>query len=202
MPNHINNKNNLIEELVELGAKPIMSAKSDWYESIFNILRGKKENAQSNEEYFLILKAEIIYLKKLWNRELDVIHEWGQNAQIPEVDEINEIILEMEKECETDVVNEKIVFKSGKSLDKNDLIFIERYNSITDSNERIRALQEDYIYLKIRDYITLNVYQFISQNQELAIQLFKDNPKETTQRIGDLASNYADICMFPDMDDN
>lgn len=202
MGNDINNKNNLIEELVEIGAKPIMSAKSYWYEGIFNILRGKKENTQNNEEYSLILKAEILYLKKLWNRELDVIHEWGQNAQIPEVDEINKIILEMEKESETEIVNGKVMFKNGKNLDKNDLAFIERYNVITDLNERIRALQEDYIYLKIRDYITLNVYQFISENKELSIQLFKDNPKETTQRIGDLASNYADICMFPDMDEN
>jgi hypothetical protein len=202
MGNDSNNKNNLIAELVENGARPVMSAKRHWYESIFNTLKGKKENTKSNEEYSLILKAEIIYLKKLWNRELDVIHEWGKNARIPEVDEINAIIQEIEEESKTEVVNGKILFKNGKNLDKNDLAFIERYNIITDLNERIMALQEDYIYVKIRDYITLNVYQFISHNQELAIDLFKDNPKETTQRIGDLASNYADICMFPDMDEN
>lgn len=196
------NKNDLILELVEKGARPILSAKSHWYESIFNILREKKENTQNDEGYCLILKAEILYLKKLWNRELDVIFEWGQNAQVPEVDEINAIIEKIEKESETEVLNGKIVFKNGKSLDKNDLSFIERYNAITDLNERVRALQEDYIYLKIRDYITLNVYQFISQNQEFVMELFKENPKETTQRIGDLASNYADICMFPDMDEN
>lgn len=202
MGNDSNNKNNLIAELVENGARPVLSAKSYWYESIFNTLKGKKENTKNNEEYSLILKAEIIYLKKLWNRELDVIHEWGKNARIPEVDEINAIIQEIEEESKTEVVNGKILFKNGKNLDKNDLVFIERYNVITDLNERIMALQEDYIYVKIRDYITLNVYQFISHNQELAIDLFKDNPEETTQRIGDLASNYADICMFPDMDEN
>jgi hypothetical protein len=202
MGNSGTNKNDLILELVEKGARPILSAKSHWYESIFNILRGKKENTQNDEEYCLILKAQIVYFKKLWNRELDVIFEWGQNAQVPEVDEINAIIEKIEKESETEVLNGKVVFKNGKSLDKNDLSFIERYNAITDLNERIKALQEDYIYLKIRDYITLNVYQFISQNQEFVMELFKDNPKETTQRIGDLASNYADICMFPDMDEN
>ena len=202
MENHSNNKNNLIAELVEHGARPILSAKNYWYESIFNILKEKKENTRNIEEYSLILKEEIIYLKKLCNRELDVIHEWGKNASIPEVDEINSIIQEIEEESKTEVVNGKILFKNGKNLDKNDLAFIERYNVITDLNERINALQEDYIYVKIRDYITLNVYQFISHNEELAIDLFKDNPKETTQRIGDLASNYADMCMFPDMDEN
>lgn len=196
------NKNDLIAELVEKGAQPILSAKSHWYESIFNILKRKKENIQNDEEYCLILKAEILYLKKLWNRELDVIFEWGQNAQVPEVDEINAIIEKIEEESKTEVLNGKVVFKSGKGLDKNDLDFIERYNAITDLNGRISGLEEDYIYLKIRDYITLNVYQFISQNQELVISLFKDNPKETTQLIGDLASNYADICMFPDMDED
>lgn len=195
-----NNKNDLIVELVEKGAQPILSAKSQWYESIFNILSRKKENTENNEEYSLVLKAEIVYLKRLWNRELDVIHEWGQNAQVPEVDEINAIIEKIEEESKTEVVNGKVVFKNGKNLDKNDLAFIERYNTIPDLDERIVGLQEDYIYLKIRDYITLNVYQFISQNQELVIELFKENPKETTQIIGDLASNYADICMFPDMD--
>lgn len=202
MGNDIDNKNIIITELVENGAKPILSAKSHWYESIFNTLRAKKEKTQNNEEYSLILKAEILYLKKLWNRELDVIHEWGQNAKVPEVDEINSIIEKIEEESKTEVVNGKVMFKNGKGLDKNDLAFIERYNAITDVNERIRGLQEDYIYLKIRDYITLNVYQYISQNEELIMELFKDNPKETTQKIGDLASNYADICMFPDMDEN
>ncbi|KZL94295.1 hypothetical protein [Clostridium magnum] len=197
-----NNKNDLIVELVEKGAQPILSAKSQWYESIFNILSRKKENTENNEEYSLVLKAEIVYLKRLWNKELDVIHEWGQNAQVPEVDEINAIIEKIEEESKTEVVNGKVVFKNGKNLDKNDLAFIERYNTIPDLDERIVGLQEDYIYLKIRDYITLNVYQFISQNQELVIELFKENPKETTQIIGDLASNYADICMFPDMDEN
>ena len=202
MGNDSNNKNNLIAELVELGARPIMSAKSYWYESIFNILRGKKEKTQNNEEYSLILKADILYLKRLWNKELDVIHEWGQNSHIPETDEINTIILEMEKECETDIVDGKILFTNGKSLNKDELAFSERYNIISDLNERIRALQEDYIYLRIRDYITLNVYQFISENKELAIGLFKDSAKETTQRIADLASNYADMCMYSGIDEN
>lgn len=202
MGNNGTNKDDLIAELVELGAKPIMSAKSYWYESILNILREKKEKTQNNEEYSLVLKAEIVYLKKLWNRELDVIYQWGEDACIPEHEEINNIILNMEKECETHIVDGKILFKSGKNLDKNDLTFIERYNIISDLNERIRALQEDYIYLRIRDYITLNVYQFISENKGLAVDLFKDKPKETTQRIGNLASNYADICMYPDMDED
>ena len=202
MGNDSNSKNNLIVELVEAGARPIMSAKSYWYESIFNILRGKKENTQNNEEYSLVLKSEIIYLRKLWNKELDVIYGWGQNAQVPEPDEINGIILKMEKDCETEIRDGKVMLKSGKNLDRNDLAFIERYNAISDLNERIRALQEDYIYLRIRDYITLNVYQFISENKELTINLFKDSPKETTQKIADLASNYADICMFPDIDEN
>lgn len=202
MGNDSNNKNNLIAEIVENGAKPILSAKSNWYESIFNALKAKKENTQNNEEYSLILKAEILYLKKLWNRELDVIHEWGQNAKVPEVDEINAIIEKIEEESKTEIVNGKVMFKNGKGLDKNDLDFIERYNALADINGRITGLQEDYIYLKIRDYITLNVYQFISQNEELVMELFKDNPKETTQMIGDLASNYADMCMFPDIDEN
>src|SRR5690349_855776 len=101
MGNDSIDKNNLIVELVENGAKPILSAKNYWYESIFNTLKGKTKNTQNNEEYSLILKAEIIYLKKLWNRELDIIHEWGENAKIPEVDEINAIIQEIEEESKT-----------------------------------------------------------------------------------------------------
>lgn len=201
MGNNSISKSDLIVELVEKGAQPILSAKSHWYESVFNTLKRKKENVQNDEEYSLVLKSEIVYLKKLWNRELDIIHEWGQNAKIPEVDEINAIIEKIEEESKTEVVNGKVVFKNGKNLDKRDLDFIERYNAIPDLNDRIIGLQEDYIYLKIRDYITLNVYQFISQNEEFVMELFKENPRETTQVIGDLASNYADMCMFPDMDE-
>lgn len=190
------NKQEFISGLVEAAARPILEAKSYWYQSIYNILRGKKENVENDIEYITLLKADIIYLKKLWNKELDVIFQWGENGTIPESDKINEIILTIEDDSETEVVDGKIVFKNGKSLDKVDLEFIERYNSIQDLKGRTSALHEDYIYLKIRDYITLNIYQFLSQNQEMVEGLFRNNPKETTQKIADLVSNYADMCMY------
>lgn len=201
MGNNID-KNSLISGLVEAAAKPIIEAKNYWHESIFNVLRGKRQTVETDEEYIVLLKAEIIYIKKLWNKELDVIDEWAGKGEIPEPEKINQIILEIEKDSETEVKDNKIMFKNGKNLDKNDLNFIERYNSIGDLSERIKAIHEDYIYLRIRDYITLNIYQFISQNEEIAETIFKDSPKESTQRIADLTSNYADICMYPDLDDN
>lgn len=194
------NKQSVISGMVEAAARPIMEAKSYWYQSVLNVLRGKKQNLKTEDEYILLLKADIIALKKLWNKELDVIYEWGQNCQIPDHDKINEIISQIENDSETEVNNGKIIFKNGKGLDKNSLEFIERYNAIQDINEKIRALHEDYIYLKIRDYITLNIYQFLSANENIVDGLFKDNPKETTQGIGDLVSNYADICMYDDVD--
>lgn len=190
------NKQEIISGMVEAAARPILEAKSYWYQSIYNILRSKKENIESDIDYITLLKADIIYLKKLWNKELDVIFQWGQNGKVPESDKINEIILQIENDSETEVKDGKIVFKNGKNLDKVDLEFIERYNAIQDLNGRASALNEDYIYLKIRDYITLNVYQFLSENKNIAEGLFRNSPKETTQRIADLASNYADMCMY------
>ncbi|MCT8976948.1 hypothetical protein N4T77_10065 [Clostridium sp. CX1] len=200
MESSIKDKNTLILELVEISTKPIFSSKNYWYESIYNILRGKAENIKTEEEYINVLKSELLYLKRLWNRELDTICQWGIKGQIPEVDEINKVIVEIENECETAVVNGKIIFKDGKSINKDYLQFIERYNAIPDSKEKIRALQEDYMYLRIRDYITLNIYQFLSENKELLLGLFKDNAKETTQRIADLVSSAADACMYPDIE--
>lgn len=190
------NKQELISGMVEAAARPILEAKSYWYQSIYNILRSKKENIESDIDYITLLKADIIYLKKLWNKELDVIFQWGQDGKIPESDKINEIILQIENDSETEVKDGRIVFKNGKNLDKVDLEFIERYNAIQDLNGRASALHEDYIYLKIRDYITLNIYQFLSENKNIAEGLFRNSPKETTQRIADLASNYADMCMY------
>lgn len=190
------NKQEIISGMLEAAARPILEAKSYWYQSIYNILRSKKDNIESDIDYITLLKADIIYLKKLWNKELDVIFQWGQNGKIPESDKINEIILQIENDSETEVKDGKIVFKNGKNLDKVDLEFIERYNIIQDLNARASALHEDYIYLKIRDYITLNVYQFLSENKNIAEGLFRNSPKETTQRIADLASNYADMCMY------
>lgn len=195
-------KIDLMSELVEVSAKPIMSAKIYWHESIYNILREKSENVKTEEEYVNVLKSELLYLRKLWNRELDTIYEWGQKGEMPEVEETNEIILQMENECGVNILDGKIVFKDGKNLNKNDLQFIERYTSIPNIKDRIKALQEDYIYLKIRDYITLNIYQFLSQNRELIVDLFKNEPKETTQRIADLVCNIADICTYPDIEND
>lgn len=194
------NKQIVMSAIVEAAARPIMEAKSYWYQSIYNILRGKKQNTKNEDEYITLLKADIISLKKLWNKELDVIYDWAENRAIPEADKINEAILQIENDSETEVYDGKIRFKNGEGLDRNILEFIERYNAIQDIDGRIRALHEDYIYLKIRDYITLNVYQFLAQNTETSEGLFKDNPKETVQRIGDLSSNYADMCMYDSED--
>ncbi|MBV7271881.1 hypothetical protein JMF89_07815 [Clostridiaceae bacterium UIB06] len=195
------NKQNVISALVEAAARPILEAKSYWYQSIYNVLRGKKQNTKTEDEYITLLKSDIISLKKLWNRELDVIYSWAENHTIPESDKINEAILKIENDSETEVCDGKIRFKNGEGLDKNVLEFIERYNAIQDEDGRIRALHEDYIYLKIRDYITLNIYQFLSENKQISEGLFKDDPKDTVQRIGDLTSNYADMCMYDDVDD-
>ncbi|WPC40799.1 hypothetical protein [Clostridium sp. JS66] len=191
-------KNEIISELVELSAKPIVTAKSYWHESIYNTLRDKKEKIKEVKEYSIYLEAELIYFRSLWNKELDFMYAWGKEEKIPEPGKINDIIVYMEQQSETSIENEKIIFKSGKSLDKNDLAFIERYTSITELPQRIIALEEDYLYFKIRDYITLNVYQFISHNEELAIDLLKGDTKETVQRIADLISNFADVCMYID----
>lgn len=191
-------KSGIISELVELSARPVLTAKSYWHESIYNTLRDKKENAKDEKEYSIYLEAELIYFRTLWSKELDFMYAWGKEEKIPEPGKINDIIVYIEQQSETSIENEKIMFKSGKSLDKNDLAFIERYTSIAELPQRIGALEEDYLYFKIRDYITLNVYQFISHNEELAIDLLKDDTKETVQRIADLISNFADVCMYID----
>lgn len=195
------NKQEVISAIAEAAARPIIEAKSFWHQSILNELRGKRQNTKTEDEYITLLKADIIYLKKLWNRELDVIYEWAENCEIPEHDKINEAIEQIENESKTEICNGKILFKNGKGLDKNSLEFIERYNAIQDTNGRIIALHEDYMYLKIRDYITLNIYQFLSGSKQIAEGIFKDNPKETVQKIGDLTSNYSDMCMYNDIDE-
>ncbi len=192
-------KNKLVSELVELSASPILTAKNYWHESIYNTLKDKKENANSEKEYAVYLEAELIYFRSLWNNELDVIYAWGKEGKIPEAEEINNIIAYMEEQSATFVENEKIVFKNGKGLDKNNLTFIERYTSIPELTQKIIALEEDYLYFKLRDYITLNIYQFIANNEEVAESLLKDDTKETVQKIADLVSNFADICMYIDL---
>ncbi|AWI03884.1 hypothetical protein [Clostridium drakei] len=191
-------KTEIISELVELSAKPVITAKNYWHESIYNILRDKKEKVKDEKEYSVYLQTELIYFRNLWNKQLDIMYAWGKEEKIPEPSKINDIIAYMEQQSETIIENGKIMFKDGKNLDKDDLAFIERYTSITELPERIIALEEDYLYFKIRDYITLNVYQFISHNEELAVDLLKGNTKETVQRIADLISNFADVCMYID----
>ncbi|AKA70024.1 hypothetical protein [Clostridium scatologenes] len=191
-------KTEIISELVELSAKPVITAKNYWHESIYNILRDKKEKVKGEKEYSVYLQAELIYFRNLWNKQLDIMYAWGKEEKIPEPSKINDIIAYMEQQSETIIENGKITFKDGKNLDKDDLAFIERYTSITELPERIIALEEDYLYFKIRDYITLNVYQFISHNEELSVDLLKGNTKETVQRIADLISNFADVCMYID----
>lgn len=191
-------KTEIISELVELSAKPVITAKNYWHESIYNILRDKKEKVKDEKEYSVYLQTELIYFRNLWNKQLDIMYAWGKEEKIPDPSKINDIIAYMEQQSETIIENGKIMFKDGKNLDKNDLAFIERYTSITELTQRIIALEEDYLYFKIRDYITLNVYQFISHNEELAVDLLKGNTKETVQRLADLISNFADVCMYID----
>ncbi|NMM65580.1 hypothetical protein HBE96_23670 [Clostridium sp. P21] len=194
-------KNEIISELVELAAKPVVTAKNYWHESIYNTLKQKKENVNSEKEYSIYLQSRLIYFRSLWNNELDIIYAWGKQAKIPGPEEINNVINYIEEQSETCIENGKIIFKNGKNLDKNDLAFVERYTSISELTQRISALEEDYLYFKIRDYITLNVYQFISHNEEVAKDLLKDNTKETVQKIADLVSNFGDVCMYIDLED-
>ncbi len=196
MKKEVENKNDLISQLVEVSAKPIMTAKKYWHESIYNVLKGKRENVKDDNEYIIYLKSELIYFRKLWNNELNVIYSWASEGEIPEPSEINNIIVYIENYSETCVEKGKLKFKNGKELDKNDLTFIERYTSIKDAAERIASMEEDYLYFRIRDYITLNIYQFLSQNKEIGENLLKDNSKETIQRIADLVSNFGDMCMY------
>lgn len=193
-------KNRVISELMELSAKPILTAKSYWHKSVYNTLRDKKEKVNSEKEYSTYLEAELIYFRNLWNNELDIIYAWGKEEKIPKPEDINNIIIYIEEQSETCAENGKIMFKNGKNLDKNDLTFIERYTSILEVSQRIIALEEDYLYFKIRDYITLNIYQFISHNSEVAESLLKDDTKETVQKIADLVSNFADMCMYVDLE--
>lgn len=196
------NKDDIISQLVEVASEPLLNAKQYWKESIYNVIKVKKESIDNDKEYADYLKSELIYFRKLWNSEVDAIYSWGKEGKIPEALEINNIIVYIESQAETCVENGKIKLKNGKNLDKDDLIFIERYTSIPDLEHRIIALEEDYLYFRIRDYITLNIYQFLSQNQELGEKLLKNDTKETIQRIANLVSNFADICMYDTEHDN
>lgn len=201
MEKEAENKNEIISELVLAAAKPVLGAKNYWHQSIYNTLKSKKEIINDDKEYELYLKSELIYFRKLWNNELDLIYNWAEKGKIPEPGEINNSIEYIENQSETCIEDGKIKFKNGKNMDKNDLTYIERYTAIPELGGRIAALEEDNLYSKIRDYITLNVFQFISHNEEFVINLLKSDSKETVQRIADLVANFADICMYPDLNE-
>ncbi len=195
-------KRTLLDELVEVSAKPVLQARNYWHASVYNILKAKKDSINDDNKYFLELKADILSIKRLWKEELDTLYSWGKKQDMPSTSEISETISNMEKKCETEVLNGKAVFKNGDEPDKEDLEFLERYVSIKDINERITYMEEDYLYCRIRDYIVLNIYQFLSENREFAIDILKDDTNEVIKRMSDLISKYADSAMYVDMEED
>lgn len=192
----------LLDELVEVAAKPVLQVRSYWHASVYNVLKSKRDSINDDNKYFLELKADILSIKQLWKEELSTICSWGKKQYMPSTSKINEIISNMENKCETEVLNGKAVFKNGDKPDKEDLEFLERYSSIKDVKERIACMEEDYLYCRIRDYIVLNIYQFLSQNGEFAINILKDNTDEVMKRMSDLISKYADMGMYADMEED
>ena len=195
-------KRTLLDELVEVSAKPVLQARNYWHASVYNILKAKKDSINDDNKYFLELKADILSIKRLWKEELDTLYSWGKKQDMPSTSEISETISNMEKKCETEVLNVKAVFKNGDEPDKEDLEFLERYVSIKDINERITYMEEDYLYCRIRDYIVLNIYQFLSEYREFAIDILKDDTNEVIKRMSDLISKYADSAMYVDMEED
>ncbi|MEY7999510.1 hypothetical protein AB8U03_04725 [Clostridium sp. Mt-5] len=191
----------LLSELVEVSAKPILKAKNYWQESIFNTLRIKRKSAENNQAYALVLKADIISIRRLWQKQLEVIENWAKEEKLPETEEIANIIADIEDESRTEVTDKKVVFKNGDLLNKEDLNFIERYNSIGNLNERIASMEEDYLYCRIRDYIILNLYQFLAENREMALNILKGDPDKKIKEISDLISKCADSCMYIDLEE-
>ena len=169
---------------------------------MYNVLKAKKDSINDNNKYFLELKADILSIKRLWKEELYTLHSWGKKQDMPSTSEISETISNMEKKCETEVLNGKAVFKNGDEPDKDDLKFLERYSSIKNINERVTCMEEDYLYCRIRDYIILNIYQFLSQNREFAINILKDDTDEVIKKMSDLISKYADRGMYADMEED
>ncbi|ADK14247.1 MULTISPECIES: hypothetical protein [Clostridium] len=192
----------LLDELVEVSAKPVLQARNYWHASVYNVLKAKKDSINDDNNYFLELKADILSIKRLWREELDTLHSWGKKQDMPSTSEISETISNMEKKCETEVLNGKVVFKNGDEPDKDDLQFLERYSSIKNINERLTCMEEDYLYCRIRDYIVLNIYQFLSENREFAINILKDDTDEVIIRMSDLISKYADRGMYADMEED
>lgn len=195
-------KSELLSELVEVSAKPIVQAKNYWHESIFNTLREKRKSSKDIEDYALELKADIVSVKKLWDEQMKVIENWALDEKIPEVDQISSTIENMENECKTAVLDKKVVFKNGNSLNKDELNYIERYNSIKNLNERIASMEEDYLYLRIRDYIVLNLYQFLTENREMALNVLKGDTDKKMRSISDLICKAADSCMYIDLEED
>ncbi|MCI1943803.1 hypothetical protein [Clostridium luticellarii] len=195
-------KSELLSELVEVSAKPIVQAKNYWHESIFNTLREKRKSSKDIEDYALELKADIVSVKKLWDEQMKVIENWALDEKIPEVDQISSTIENMENECKTAVLDKKVVFKNGNSLNKDELNYIERYNSIKNLNERIASMEEDYLYLRIRDYIVLNLYQFLAENREMALNVLKGDTDKKMRSISDLICKAADSCMYIDLEED
>ena len=192
----------LLDELVEVAAEPVLQARNYWHASVYNILKAKKDSINDDNKYFLELKADILSIKRLWKEELDTLYSWGKKQDMPSTSEISETISNMEKKCETEVLNGKAVFKNGDEPDKDDLKFLERYSSIKNINERVTCMEEDYLYCRIRDYIVLNIYQFLSENREFAIDILKDDTNEVIKRMSDLISKYADSAMYVDMEED
>ncbi|OAA83382.1 hypothetical protein [Clostridium ljungdahlii] len=172
----------LLDELVEVAAKPVLQSRNYWHASVYNVLKAKKDSINDDNKYFLELKADILSIKRLWKEELDTLHSWGKKQDMPSTSEISETISNMESKCETEVLNGKAVFKNGDEPDKDDLQFLERYSSIKNINERLTCMEEDYLYCRIRDYIVLNIYQFLSQNMEFAINILKDDTDEVIKK--------------------
>ncbi|WP_294183932.1 hypothetical protein [uncultured Clostridium sp.] len=193
-------RSEFLSELVEVSAKPIFQAKNYWHKSVYDTLETRKKAAGKIENYESTLKAGIVSMKKLWAKHLKMMEKWAQNGKIPGTDEMGKAIENIERESETEVSKGRVVFKNGDKLNGDELDFIERYSSIENLNERIIYMEEDYLYLRIRDYIILNLYQFLAQNEEMSNNILKWGAHGSIKELFDLISKYADRCMYTDLE--
>ncbi|CAB1243317.1 conserved hypothetical protein [Clostridiaceae bacterium BL-3] len=193
-------KSELLSELVEVSARPIFQAKNYWHKSVYSTLEARRKAAKESENYALALKADIVSIKRLWEKQLKVIEKWARDEKIPDTDEIGRTIENIERESKTEIMGNKIIFENEDKLNRDELDFIERYSSIEDLNERIASMEEDYLYFRIRDYIILNLFQFLEENREMALSILSGNVPQNVEKISDLICKHANRCMYIDLE--
>ncbi|MFL0196480.1 hypothetical protein ACJDU8_13075 [Clostridium sp. WILCCON 0269] len=186
---------NLLSDMVEASTKPILDSTGYWQTSILNVLKAKREEAKDINTYTLELKADIVYIMTVWKKQRDIIYTWVEKSELPPMMEINDILTDIENKSETEVVNGKVVLKTGERLNENALNVAKKYNFIENINKRAELMEREYFYCRIRDNIILNVYQFLWEHGELADEVVRECSIETVDKVSNLISRCADECI-------